>query len=60
MSPTRRPLSPLGTLTLATEFWALSAEFNHIGAAPYALAMIVLSLPFCVILYRQALGAIGR
>ena len=53
-------LSPAGTTTLATEFWALSGEFDHIGAAPYALTMIVLSLPLCVILYRQALGAIGR
>ena len=53
-------LSPIGTRTLATEFWALTAEFDHVGAAPYALAMILLSLPLCVILYRQALGAIGR
>jgi iron(III) transport system permease protein len=53
-------LSPLGTRTLATEFWALTAEFDHVGAAPYALAMILLSLPLCVLLYRQALGAIGR
>jgi iron(III) transport system permease protein len=53
-------LSPIGTTTLSTEFWALSAEFDHIGATPYALAMILLSLPLCVILYRQALGAIGR
>jgi iron(III) transport system permease protein len=53
-------LSPLGTRTLATEFWARTAEFDHAGAAPYALAMVLLSLPLCVILYRQALGAIGR
>jgi len=53
-------LSPLGTRTLATEFWSRTAEFDQTGAAPYALAMIVLSLPLCVLLYRQALGAIGR
>ena len=53
-------LSPLGTRTLATEFWSRTAEFDHVGAAPYALAMILLSLPLCVLLYRQALGAIGR
>ncbi|HMQ93710.1 MAG TPA: iron ABC transporter permease [Amaricoccus sp.] len=53
-------LSPIGTRTLATEFWALTGEFDHVGAAPYALAMILLSLPLCVILYRQAVGAIGR
>ena len=53
-------LSPIGTRTLATEFWALTAEFDHVAAAPYALAMVLLSLPLCVILYRQALEAIGR
>jgi ABC-type Fe3+ transport system permease subunit len=35
-------LSPLGTRTLATEFWSRTAEFDHVGAAPYALAMILL------------------
>jgi iron(III) transport system permease protein len=53
-------LSPLGTTTLATEFWARTAEFDQVGAAPFALAMILLSLPFCVILYRQARLAIGQ
>lgn len=53
-------LSPLGTTTLATEFWARTGEFNHAGAAPFALAMVVLSMPLCVILYRQATGALGR
>ena len=28
-------LSPIGTTTLATEFWARTAEFDHVGAAPY-------------------------
>jgi len=53
-------LGPAGTTTLATEFWALTGEFDHVAAAPYALAMVLLSLPLCVILYRRALGAIGR
>lgn len=50
-------LSPIGTETLATQFWARSGEFDHIGAAPFALAMIVLSLPLCIILHSQATGA---
>jgi len=50
-------LSPIGTETLATQFWALTGEFDHMGAAPFALAMIVLSIPLCVILHRQATGA---
>jgi iron(III) transport system permease protein len=50
-------LSPIGTETLATEFWSRTGEFDHIGAAPFALAMVVLSVPLCVILHRQATAA---
>ena len=50
-------LSPIGTETLATQFWARTGEFDHMGAAPFALAMVVLSVPLCVILHRQATGA---
>lgn len=53
-------LSPLGTDTLATQFWARTGEFDHMGAAPFALAMVLLSMPLCVILHRQAMGATGR
>lgn len=53
-------LSPLGTETLATQFWAHTGEFDHMGAAPFALAMVILSIPLCVILHRQAMGAVGR
>lgn len=53
-------LSPIGTETLATQFWARTGEFDHVGAAPFALAMVVVSIPLCVILHRQAVGAIGR
>jgi iron(III) transport system permease protein len=49
-------LSPIGTETLATQFWARTGEFDHMGAAPFALAMVILSLPLCVILYYQAAG----
>lgn len=50
-------LAPIGTETLATQFWALTGEFDHIGAAPFALAMVVLSIPLCIILHRQAMGS---
>lgn len=50
-------LSPIGTETLATQFWARTGEFDHVGAAPFALAMVVLSLPLCIILHSQATGA---
>lgn len=50
-------LSPIGTETLATQFWARTGEFDHMGAAPFALAMVMLSIPLCVILHRQATKA---
>ena len=49
-------LVPIGTETLATEFWARTGEFDHVGAAPFALAMVLVSMPLCVILHRQAIG----
>ncbi len=53
-------LSPIGTETLATQFWSKTGEFDHTGAAPFALSMVLVSIPLCVILHRQAMGAIGR
>jgi iron(III) transport system permease protein len=53
-------LAPNGTRTLATGFWALSSEIDYAAAAPYAVAMVVLSLPMTWILYRQSQKASGR
>lgn len=53
-------LSPNGTHTLATEFWALTSEIDYMGAAPYAVTMILLSLPLAVLLHVQARRAAGR
>jgi iron(III) transport system permease protein len=47
-------LAPNGTRTLATKFWALTSELDYVAAAPYAILMIVLSLPLTVLLRRQA------
>ena len=47
-------LSPNGTRTLATKFWALTGELDYVAAAPYAVLLIVLSLPLTVLLRRQA------
>ena len=52
-------LAPTGTRTLAVEFWSLTSEIDYVGAAPYALAMIVLSLPLTLLLDRQARRAAG-
>ncbi|VDR28442.1 Putrescine transport system permease protein PotH [Raoultella terrigena] len=47
-------LSPLGTRTLATGFWALTSEIDYVAAAPYAMLMILISLPLTGILYVQS------
>ena len=53
-------LSPNGTNTLATSFWAKSAELDYAAAAPYALLMILLSLPLTWLLYAQSKKLSGR
>ncbi len=53
-------LAPTGTHTLATEFWAKSSEIDYAGAAPYALFMVLLSLPTTYLLFRQSRRAAGR
>lgn len=47
-------LSPNGTRTLATQFWSLTSEIDYIAAAPYAVMMVVLSLPLAVIVHTQS------
>jgi iron(III) transport system permease protein len=53
-------LAPNGTRTLATKFWALTSELDYVPAAPYALLLIVLSLPLTVLLRRQAERALSQ
>ena len=47
-------LSPNGTRTLATRFWAYTAELDFASAAPYAVLMIVLSAPLVILLRLRA------
>jgi iron(III) transport system permease protein len=47
-------LAPIGTRTLATEFWSNSSAVAYGAAAPYALLLIVISLPATILLSRQA------
>lgn len=47
-------LSPLGTDTLATRFWSDAAAVQYGAAAPYALALVVLSVPSTWLLGRLA------
>jgi iron(III) transport system permease protein len=53
-------LAPSGTQTLATGFWAYSSEIDYAGAAPYALCMVLLSLPLTWLLYVQSRRSAGR
>ena len=53
-------LSPNGTTTLATEFWSLTGELDYAAAAPYAVMMILFSLPLTQLLYAQSRQASGR
>jgi iron(III) transport system permease protein len=49
-------LSPIGTSTLATEFWSRAAAVEYGAAAPFALALIVLSAPATWLLGRAAIS----
>ncbi|MFT6590584.1 MAG: iron(III) transport system permease protein [Rhodoferax sp.] len=53
-------LAPTGTQTLATAFWAFSSEIDYAAAAPYALTMIILSMPLTWLLYAQSKRTAGR
>ena len=52
-------LSPIGTTTLSVEFWSKASSVSYGGAAPYALALIVLSVPATWLLSRVSLGPTG-
>ncbi|UGY08928.1 ABC transporter permease [Phyllobacterium pellucidum] len=53
-------LSPNGTRTLATQFWSLTSEIDYVAAAPYALLMVLLSLPMTLLLYTQSKRMTGQ
>jgi iron(III) transport system permease protein len=53
-------LAPNGTSTLATEFWSLTSEIDYAAAAPYALMMVLSSLPMTLLLYAQSKRTAGR
>jgi iron(III) transport system permease protein len=53
-------LAPSGTRTLATGFWAMTSEIDYAAAAPYALIMVLLSMPLTALLYQQSKRTAGR
>lgn len=52
-------LSPIGTRTLATEFWSASSELRYGAAAPYALLLVLVSIPATVLLMRSDTAQAG-
>lgn len=53
-------LAPNGTQTLATAFWAHTSEIDYAAAAPFALIMVLLSLPLTLLLHFQSKRTSGR
>jgi iron(III) transport system permease protein len=53
-------LAPNGTRTLATEFWSLTTELDYAAATPYAVLMVLLSLPLTLLLHAQSRRMAGR
>jgi len=49
-------LAPIGVTTLSTEFWARASAVEYGAAAPYALLLVVLSVPATWLLSRLATG----
>ncbi|HUP99820.1 MAG TPA: iron ABC transporter permease [Aeromicrobium sp.] len=47
-------LAPIGTRTLATQFWSESSAMAYGAAAPYALLLVLLSVPATIMLGRMA------
>ena len=53
-------LAPSGTTTLATRFWSLTSQIDYAAAAPYALMMVLASLPLTLLLDAQSRRVAGR
>lgn len=53
-------LAPNGTRTLAMAFFALTSEIDYAGAAPYALLMVIFSMPLIWLLHYQSKKIAGR
>ncbi|MEA9985474.1 MULTISPECIES: ABC transporter permease [Subtercola] len=47
-------LAPNGTRTLATQFWSASSAVAYSNAAPYAVLLILLSVPAVALLFAQS------
>ncbi|MFD4422355.1 ABC transporter permease [Agromyces sp. NPDC058484] len=53
-------LAPTGTRTLATQFWSAASAIDYPSAAPYALLLILLSVPAVALMFAQTRGGRSR
>jgi iron(III) transport system permease protein len=53
-------LAPSGVETLATGFWSYTSELDYAQAAPYAVLMVLLSLPLIFLLQAESKRMAGR
>lgn len=51
-------LAPIGSTTLATEFWSNSSSLAYGAAAPYALLMVLISIPATYLLSKNVKGSV--
>ena len=47
-------LAPIGTETVATGFWSAASAIDYVAAAPYAVTLIVLSVPAVYLMFSEA------
>jgi iron(III) transport system permease protein len=47
-------LAPTGTRTLATQFWSAASAIDYPAAAPYAVLLILLSVPAVALMFGHA------
>jgi iron(III) transport system permease protein len=52
-------LAPIDVTTLATKFWSAQSSVEYGAAAPYALLLVLISIPATVWLGREARATIG-
>lgn len=49
-------LAPTGTRTVATSFWSAASSLDYPTAAPYALLLVLLSVPAVALMFAHATG----
>ncbi|WP_228479278.1 ABC transporter permease [Microbacterium atlanticum] len=53
-------LAPTGTSTVATSFWSAASALDYPAAAPYAVLLVLLSVPAVALMFAHATGRTVR